>query len=85
VSFSYYYSTVIIMVMSITLTARQYVGQPLQCWVPAECSLIVVDVVNCEFSFKSVGAVRGELLVTSKNWNPYPNHSFLVLSTTHIG
>lgn len=35
---NYYYSTVIIMVMSITLTARQYVGQPLQCWVPAEFS-----------------------------------------------
>ncbi|KAI6175589.1 Arp2/3 complex 34 kDa subunit [Aphelenchoides bicaudatus] len=35
---TYYYSTVIIMVMSITLTARQYVGQPLQCWVPSEFS-----------------------------------------------
>jgi hypothetical protein len=35
---NYYYSTVIIVVMSITLTARQYVGQPLQCWVPAEFS-----------------------------------------------
>ncbi|KAI6187271.1 Innexin [Aphelenchoides besseyi] len=35
---NYYYSTVIIMVMSITLTARQYVGQPLQCWVPSEFS-----------------------------------------------
>ena len=26
------------MVMSVTLTARQYVGSPLQCWVPAEFS-----------------------------------------------
>lgn len=35
---NYYYSTIMIMVMSVTLTARQYVGQPLQCWVPAEFS-----------------------------------------------
>ncbi|CAD5210591.1 unnamed protein product [Bursaphelenchus xylophilus] len=35
---NYYYSTLIITVMAITLTARQYVGQPLQCWVPAEFS-----------------------------------------------
>uniref|UniRef100_A0A8R1I9G0 Innexin n=1 Tax=Caenorhabditis japonica TaxID=281687 RepID=A0A8R1I9G0_CAEJA len=33
---NYYYSTLIIMGMSLTITARQYVGSPLQCWVPAQ-------------------------------------------------
>ena len=35
---NYYYSAVIIIVMAITLTAKQYVGQPIQCWVPSEFS-----------------------------------------------
>ncbi|KAI1721619.1 innexin domain-containing protein [Ditylenchus destructor] len=35
---NYYYSSVIIIVMAITLTAKQYVGQPIQCWVPSEFS-----------------------------------------------
>ncbi|KJH46388.1 innexin-3 family protein [Dictyocaulus viviparus] len=33
---NYYYSTMVIMILSITITARQYVGSPLQCWVPAQ-------------------------------------------------
>uniref|UniRef100_A0A1I7XQG5 Innexin n=1 Tax=Heterorhabditis bacteriophora TaxID=37862 RepID=A0A1I7XQG5_HETBA len=33
---NYYYSTVVIMALSITITAKQYVGSPLQCWVPAQ-------------------------------------------------
>ncbi|KAK6019821.1 hypothetical protein OSTOST_14534, partial [Ostertagia ostertagi] len=32
---NYYYSTMVIMVLSVTITAKQYVGSPLQCWVPA--------------------------------------------------
>lgn len=35
---NYYYSAVIIIVLAITLTAKQYVGQPIQCWVPSEFS-----------------------------------------------
>ncbi|VDO57337.1 unnamed protein product [Haemonchus placei] len=33
---NYYYSTMVIMVLSVTITAKQYVGSPLQCWVPAQ-------------------------------------------------
>ncbi|VDL79832.1 unnamed protein product [Nippostrongylus brasiliensis] len=35
---NYYYSTMVIMVLSVTITAKQYVGAPLQCWVPAQFS-----------------------------------------------
>ena len=33
---NYYYSSMMIIVCSVTITARQYVGSPLQCWVPAQ-------------------------------------------------
>lgn len=35
---NYYYTSMIIIVCSITITARQYVGSPLQCWVPQQFS-----------------------------------------------
>ncbi|KAK6038052.1 Innexin [Cooperia oncophora] len=35
---NYYYTTMVIMVLSVTITAKQYVGSPLQCWVPAQFS-----------------------------------------------
>ncbi|GMT28822.1 hypothetical protein PFISCL1PPCAC_28826 [Pristionchus fissidentatus] len=35
---NYYYTPVVIIVMAVTITAKQYVGEPLQCWVPAQFS-----------------------------------------------
>lgn len=43
---NYYYSTLIIMGMSLTITARQYVGSPLQCWVPAQVCYVSDDAIN---------------------------------------
>ncbi|CAI4230039.1 unnamed protein product [Auanema sp. JU1783] len=33
---NYYYSSMVILFCSLTITAKQYVGAPLQCWVPAQ-------------------------------------------------
>lgn len=50
--FNYIYSPALLGAFAITIVAKQYVGQPLQCWVPSEFRVIFLKDIKSKKKIK---------------------------------